>query len=69
MSNRHGNNAVRQDALRKLGRLFALLDEAVTQGELDRAKNLLVDVRATLSVARDNELGASNLNPSDEIDR
>jgi hypothetical protein len=69
MGNHHGNNVVRQDALRKLGRLFALLDEAVTQGELDRAKSLLVDVRATLSVARDNELGASNLNPSDEIDR
>jgi hypothetical protein len=61
-------NAVRQTALRKLGRLFALLDEAVTRGELDRAKSLLVDVRATLSVARENELGASNLNPSDEID-
>jgi hypothetical protein len=60
----HNNgSSVRQHALRKLGHLFALLDQAVTRGELDHAKNLLVEVRKTLSVARENELGASNLNP------
>jgi hypothetical protein len=62
------NNPVRQNALRKLGRLFVQLDEAVTKGELDDAKTLLIEVRATLSVAREAELGASILNPSDEID-
>jgi hypothetical protein len=62
-------NAVRQLALRKLGRLFALLDDAFVRGELDRAKTLLVEVRATLTVARDSELGASVLNPDDAESR
>jgi hypothetical protein len=62
-------NLARQVALRKLGRLFARLDDAVTRGELDEAKTLLVDVRAALAVARESELGAPNLNPSsDDVD-
>jgi hypothetical protein len=65
----HTAYLARQVALRKLGRLFALLDDAVTRGELDEAKRLLVEVRGALAIARDSELGASNLNPpSDEAD-
>ena len=65
----HTANLARQVALRKLGLLFARLDDAVTRGELEEAKTLLVDVRAALAVARQTELGASNLNPaSDDVE-
>jgi hypothetical protein len=65
----HPANLARQVALRKLGRLFARLDSAVTRGELEEAKSLLVDVRAALAVARQSELGAPNLNPpSDDVE-
>jgi hypothetical protein len=57
--------SARQVALRKLGRLFARLDNAVTRGALDEAKALLTEVRSTLSEARESEFGATNLNSDD----
>jgi hypothetical protein len=64
MSHITGSTA-RQLALKRLGRLFALLDDAVTGGDLETAKSLLAEVRAALAVARETELGAVVLNTDD----
>jgi len=70
MSHANVGTAARQIALRRLGRLFALLDGAVTRGDLDVAKSLLVEVREALRAAKEAELGATNLNAtSDETER
>jgi hypothetical protein len=58
----------RQLALRKLGLLFARLDEAYSTGELDLAKELIEDVRSALNEARRSELGADNMHPAPPIE-
>jgi len=48
-------------ALRKLGKLFARLDDAYAKGESERAKELIADVRSALNEAQQNELGAHSM--------
>ena len=58
----------RQLALRKLGLLFARLDEAYSNGEIGRANELIDDVRSALNEARQSELGADNMHPARPVE-